>query len=530
MKKNSLLYIFISTAMTLASCSDFLDTMPDNRAEVNSESKITSLLVSAYPGITDVVMTEMASDNAEDNGSRFSIEDKVQEEAYLWKDITSTGNDSPKSFWDACYNAIAAANQALAAIDEMGNPANLQAQRGEALMCRAYGHFALANFFCLPYNPETAEEDLGLPYSEKPETEVAPIYHRGNMKELYAKINKDIEDGLPLINDNIYKVPKYHFNKKAAYAFAARFNLYYKNLDNVIKYADVVLGATPQKMLKNWYNIVIESGTPDWNYRVDAYINASDPSNLLFLPVNCSWGYWGGPYDLGRRYGHSQNICTKETGQAKGMWKVHANLLPFKNMWGFTEKLAVGKVGGYFYYTDKVNGIGYRKNVILAFSADETLLCRAEAYALKGMLNEATTDINLWLSSHTRMFADSSQPSPSDAPLQVNTDEIVDFYQAIKCMPIDNSERTVKKEINPIGFTLTEGDQKEMIQCILHLRRIETIHEGLRWQDIKRYRIEISHNREGQSNDILKADDPRRAFQLPADVISAGLEANPRNN
>ena len=43
MKKNSLLYILIGSAMTLASCADFLDTMPDNRAEVNTESKITSL-------------------------------------------------------------------------------------------------------------------------------------------------------------------------------------------------------------------------------------------------------------------------------------------------------------------------------------------------------------------------------------------------------------------------------------------------------------------------------------------------------
>lgn len=76
---------------------------------------------------------------------------------------------------------------------------------------------------------------------------------------------------------------------------------------------------------------------------------------------------------------------------------------------------------------------------------------------------------------------------------------------------------------------MTEGNQKEVIQCILHLRRIETIHEGLRWQDIKRYGIEISHNREGLSNDILRVDDPRRALQLPQDVINAGLKANPRN-
>ena len=95
-------------------------------------------------------------------------------------------------------------------------------------------------------------------------------------------------------------------------------------------------------------------------------------------------------------------------------------------------------------------------------------------------------------------------------------------------MPLDNSARGIKKAINPVGFTVAEGDQMEIIQCLLHLRRIETIHEGLRFQDIKRYGIEISHNREGMENDVLTLDDPRRAIQLPQDVIAAGLEANPR--
>lgn len=518
MKKNSLLYIAIGSVMTFTSCSDFLDTMPDNRAEIDTESKVTSLLVSAYPGNTDVVLTEMASDNAMDNGVKFTVESEEQEDAYLWKDITGTNNDSPKSYWDACYAAISAANHALAAIEEMGNPASLAPQRGEALICRAYGHFALANVFCLPYNPETADGDMGIPYSEAPETEVAPEYERSTMKELYEKINADIEAGLPLIDDEIYTVPKYHFNKKAAHAFAARFNLYYHNYDKVIQYANVVLGSVPAKMMKNWNKIVMQTAS-NWDTRVDLYISASETANLLLLPVTSSWGYWGGPYNLGRRYGHSQDICKNETGRVTGMWGAYANLLPFKNMWGFDEKLAVTKIGGYFYYTDKVNGIGYRKNVILAFSADETLLCRAEAYALKGeaFLDKATEDINIWLASHTL------------GGLQVTTQKIVDYYGNIKCMPLDNSTRTVKKELNPRGFTVTEGAQKEMIQCILHLRRIETMHEGLRWQDIKRYGIEISHNRDGLVNDVLTVDDPRRAMQLPQDVINAGLKANPRN-
>ncbi|KAA5235203.1 hypothetical protein [Bacteroides finegoldii] len=63
---------------------------------------------------------------------------------------------------------------------------------------------------------------------------------------------------------------------------------------------------------------------------------------------------------------------------------------------------------------------------------------------------------------------------------------------------------------------------------MLHLRRVETVHEGLRWLDIKRYGIEISHNRDGETPDVLTKDDLRRAWQLPQDVISAGVLGNPR--
>jgi hypothetical protein len=518
MKKRNYLYTVICFGLVLAGCDDFLNVMPDNRAEVDTESKITSLLVSAYPESTSIMMEEIASDNAMDNGARFTVEFQEHEDAYLWKDITTDGNDSPKSFWDACYGAIAAANQALQAIDELGNPANLQAQRGEALMCRAYGHFALANLFCLPYNSQTAEADMGIPFSDAPETQVSPEYERKTMKFLYEKIDRDIEEGLPLINDEIYAVPKYHFNKKAAYAFAARFNLYYHRYDKVIEYANIVLGNTPEKAMRNWS--VINSAASNWELRVDMYISASEPANLLMIPVSSSWGYWGGPYNLGRRYGHARVIFEAESVRATGVWGASANLYPARAVWGFDEKLVVAKIGGYFQYTDKVNGIGYRRNVIVNFSTDETLLCRAEAHALKGDLDKATDDINVWMASHT-----TNKPRRTTA-------EIVSFYKNMAYMPLqiaDKSERTPKKAINPRGFIVSEGDQENIIQCILHLRRIETVHEGLRWQDIKRYGIEIAHNRESTTDDILNVDDPRRAIQLPQDVISAGLPANPRN-
>ena len=60
---------------------------------------------------------------------------------------------------------------------------------------------------------------------------------------------------------------------------------------------------------------------------------------------------------------------------------------------------------------------------------------------------------------------------------------------------------------------------------MLHLRRVETVHEGLRWLDIKRYGIEISHNRDGETPDVLTKDDLRRAWQLPQDYLVIAVAA-----
>lgn len=517
MKKN-IYILFVLFSGILLSCNDFLDTMPDDRAEIDTNDKVTSLLVSAYPTNSLQLIAEMSSDNAMDNGVLYTPFNREQEDAYLWKDITTTGNDAPKALWDSHYGAIASANQALDAIEEMGNPASLQAQRGEALIARAYSHFALANLFCLPYNPETANNDFGLPYSEKPETEVIVEYERGTMAELYEKINADIEEGFPLINDDIYKVPKYHFNKKAASAFAARFNLFYLKYDKAVTYADMALGTFPEKLLTKWKEM--STMASNWDARNDRNISTSDPGNFLIMPAVSSAPYVFGPYSIGQRYGNARQLIMNESMRAIGIWGPHANLYVSASMWGFDQKMAVPKVGAYFEYTDKVAGIGYLHSVPVPFTAGETLLVRAEAKILQSNLAGGVEDINAWMKSNVK-----------GAPTYTQQ-QLVDFYDGLAYMPIKieaPTDRSIKKMINPRGFTVAEGDQENLIQCVLHLRRIERMHEGDRWYDVKRYGIEFAHNRDGQEDDVLLKEDPRRAIQIPQDVIQAGLAANPRN-
>ena len=81
MEKKYIYYPFMVLAMTVAlsSCDDFLDEMPDNRTELDTEAKITSMLVSAYPETNYALLAEMSSDNADDNGGTWTAYNKLQE-------------------------------------------------------------------------------------------------------------------------------------------------------------------------------------------------------------------------------------------------------------------------------------------------------------------------------------------------------------------------------------------------------------------------------------------------------------------
>ena len=97
---------------------------------------------------------------------------------------------------------------------------------------------------------------------------------------------------------------------------------------------------------------------------------------------------------------------------------------------------------------------------------------------------------------------------------------------------------TVKKPLHPSATIQLgeEGSLKEsLLQCVLALKRVETLGQGLRWFDIKRYGIEIDRRiinaagRPDRKTDTLVQDDPRRAIQIPPKVVAADMEPNPRN-
>ena len=521
-------------ALGLSSCNDYLDKLPDERAELNTEEKITQLLVSAYPTCTNNLLVEVLSDNVDDNGRAYSSP-AIVDQTYRFIDTTEEGNDSPYDIWGGYYRAVATVNEALQAVEAMGNPASLQGDVAEAKLIRAYSMFMLAQTFCMAWNPDKADEYLGLPYPLIPEQDLTAQYERGTLRQLYENINKDIEEALPHIADAAqkYTQPKYHFNVKAAYAFASRFNLYYMNYQKAIEYANMVLGSDPTTVMRN-YEPYRELGRDDF---ANLWIRSNDQANIMMLatysiaPRYLTWA-------TSSRFAHNYDITAYETFWVDMPWGdgSDANSIIYANhLYGSTQCVAFPTYEEQFEYTDKVAGIGYTHSVDPIFTGDVSILERAEAYCLLGQLENAMKDINTWIGTHCKDKYDEDGNLLKAAPGILSIADIVTFVtntDYAKRTPDGSRDRSFRKHMHPQGFTIgAEGsDQECMLQFILHMKRIETVFHGFRMQDIKRYGIEYTHEVVGEDPLVFIRGDLRGAVQIPNTVVAAGLQENPRQS
>ena len=520
-------------ALGLSSCNDYLDKLPDERAELNTEEKITQLLVSAYPTCTNNLLVEVLSDNVDDNGRAYSSP-AIVDQTYRFIDTTEEGNDSPYDIWGGYYRAVATVNEALQAVEAMGNPASLQGDVAEAKLIRAYSMFMLAQTFCMAWNPDKADEYLGLPYPLIPEQDLTAQYERGTLRQLYENINKDIEEALPHIADAAqkYTQPKYHFNVKAAYAFASRFNLYYMNYQKAIEYANMVLGSDPTAVMRN-YEPYRELGRTDF---ANLWIRSNDQANIMLLatysiaPRYLTWA-------TSSRFAHNYDITAYETFWVDMPWGdgSSANSIIYANhLYGTNQCVAFPTYEEQFEYTDKVAGIGYTHSVDPVFTGDISILERAEAYCLLGQLENAMKDINTWIGTHCKDKYEDGELLMA-APQNLTVADIVAFVtntDYAKRTPDGWRDRSFRKHMHPQGFTIgAEGsDQECMLQFILHMKRIETVFHGFRMQDVKRYGIEYTHEVVGEDPLVFIRGDLRGAIQIPNTVIAAGLQENPRQS
>lgn len=521
-------YIYILTlavaAIALTSCEEngFLDKNPDARAEINSKKKVQLLLVSGYDIANMGPLCETSSDNIIDNNTPDAVghvnhkepSDKMYHQIFAWEAVTTNNQqDSPYAIWQGCYHNIAVANQALLAIEEIekNDPTvDLGSERAEALLIRAFNHFILVNVFAQAYkNDETSAQDAGIHYMHDVETSVKPVYKRHSVTEVYHFIEEDLEKALETVSDDYYNVPKYHFNVKAAHAFAARFYLYMRQWDKVIEHANKVVGTTRAEAEQSMFDAKAAKKLGNGEEEMHAWFDAKSPANLLITSTN-SVALWMFITDYAR---YTFNRAPEDL-TVMGPGPNWDNRFPGCNVWQYNSNFGgfMATLIAAWEYTDKVAGIGYPHNLRREFTSGETLLCRAEAEIMTGKKEAAIEDMDIWTKGYC-------------CTKDLTETNIKSFFRKGK-----TAQLTPVLHTNDMSsdWTVTD-DQLPLIWCVLHFRRIETLHFGYRWLDIKRYGIELTHEiGYPVVTKTLIWNDDRRALQIPQEAILAGHEANPR--
>lgn len=541
MKRTLYSFIAISAfcAVSLCSCTA-LDDEPDNRTQIDNPEKIAKLLTSGYPVAVPAVICELSGDNLVDNNVVVPATHNdpyaaFHDQAYKWEDINnySTGeDDTPYAVWEAYYQGIAVANHAIEAMLAMSSdPAHdsqLSHSWGEAHLLRAYLHFVLVNVFAEAYKDETqSAQEVGIPYVSEVENTVNVDYSdpkfRKSVAEVYRLIERDILEGIDLINDSKYQVPAYHFNRNAANALAARFYLFKRDYEKCVKYATAALGSNPASSLRKWASM--SSNTI--NTLLNDFNDETAPCNYLIQATYSLFDRMLSACRYAINSGSSSEgvVATKDILYEGGGPNWSGRLKAFDGKiyrWGAGSEYGswLFRIYEYFEYSDKIAGIGYVHILYQPFTAEETLLCRAEAEIYLGQTDKALQDLGFWTASHM-----------VDEPLtqaRVNSKYRGDHTNNIYVSDLHPTDMSAEWKFDELS-----DDAKRLIYCVLHFRRIETNFEGLRWFDIKRYGITVHHAYRGPSEDDIHHDylywnDPRRVLQIPQNVIEAGYPSNNR--
>ncbi len=476
----------------LNGCDNYLNESPDDRLELDTLDKAAKVVARAYSDAS-YAYTDMYTDLAGPTGNAVNAMgisrntggntiDDQDRQTYSWDVVEAIFQDTPTFYWDSAYEAIAHANEVLAVIDNLGGDTERRnAIKGEALVTRAYHHFMLVNLFGLHYN-EMAASNLGIPYIKIPEIEFLPIYKRNTVQEVYDFVEKDLLEGLALIRDKFYiGTKKYHFTVKAAQAFASRFYLWKRDYEKCIKYSDLFLGGNPLTFVKD-YNSIDASG---YLAIAENYGDPADDSNVLVMSQFTFYTRRSSGFRLNNA-GFNQ-LFTNPIG-AEDIRESHGR-------WTFgTDASALARLREYFFREDLSSNSGQGYVISVELKGEEVLLNRAEAYLEINNTPLALENLNLLVATRY------------NGATYDNLDLVRNFYNQT-------------------------DDKIALMNLILDERKKEFWDHGLRWFDIKRHNIPITHQlpiTEGGQLLELPANDLRRAVQIPSNALDQGLIPNPR--
>lgn len=259
-------YSLVVLVVVFFSSCDLLDEQePQNTldfpGQLETAEQINSTLIGAYNDIQNgnftgsqtLVFNEIMADNTRWTGSFPTYQQIASKQM-------DASNGSVEGVWNNGYDAINTTNIILSSLDNVEDPDfNPGPVEGEARFLRAFAHFELVKLFAeTPFNPNTANDQLGVPIKTTPITSPDEFEEpsRNTVAEVYNAVINDLTTAIDLLPTSA--APDGRINQFAAKALLSRVYMHQSNWEDAAAEAgDVVASAQFQlngDVLTFWRN------------------------------------------------------------------------------------------------------------------------------------------------------------------------------------------------------------------------------------------------------------------------------------
>jgi hypothetical protein len=480
MKTKIILCLLIASSM-LGSCKKFLEEPVDNRTLITAIPDMEKTLNYLLP-YSDYHFTDLMTDDYIFRDLSGHIVSSAAEQTLPIFEFAITRESlSANQFLSSGFNPVTAFRRYYYRIincwlllekakaykpKDSKEKRQIEVITAKAKAIKAYCNYMLTSLFAKQYNPATAASDMSVPYVDKYYGEAVVAYHKISMQQMFTNIETDLKDALAMVDDTEPVATPFTFSKDAILGLLTRFYLDKQDWDNCIKYANELLNR------KNIPLNVKELRTTitDYAQYSDRYFNPANASNLLMgnNTYQLIAYFFSGMYPYPALQFMVNNGADEDNNYVIQTSALFRDYVPQKF--------------GKFFTT------ATRNFNLPLMTVDEVYFNRAEASIRKnnGLNDQAKADLTILINNQN--FADDAAA----------------YF---------------------IGLMDGLSGVDEGIELLLLVKRIRFSSEGMRWFDMKRHNLPVTHVGRSGTYSIDGTNPEAYVIKLPLEEITRNTGA-----
>lgn len=271
MKKIINYIVFAALGIVAAGCKkSFLDLTPKSEVIAQSVSDydnlLNNLLLLTSGGDENSTDCQAAlGDDATAADPYFKGAPLRTQRLFRWDAEVYDPGQTPveaQKYMQQLYTINKVVNEVLQAPD--GTDSSRRSVWADALACRAWIDFMLANYYGKPYNASTAANDLAFPLVTTANV-TNNSFHRATVKQMYDSMIYDLKAAIPYINPN--PVINLRMSKSAAETLLGKILVFSGDYTDALPYLNAGFADLPPSLKCALYdlNVVMQPGG-DWGY------------------------------------------------------------------------------------------------------------------------------------------------------------------------------------------------------------------------------------------------------------------------